>query len=133
MTKNNFWKEVLVRWCELNFEHLRSIDDIENTILWYNSEIRVANKPIFYAKCYNAGIIYLKDIIKENNEFLSYNELKTKFGNVLTFIEYYGILTAIPKTWKQILKNNMPTPEQNKLTFYEMFQNKLRSTSAICR
>ena len=64
-------------------------------------------------------------------EFLSYNELITKFGNVITFIEYYGILHAIPKTWKQLLKNNRPIPNQNRLTFYEKFQNKLSSTSAI--
>ena len=74
-------------------------------------------------------MVYVHDILKENNEFLSYNELITKFGNVLTFIEYYGILSAIPRTWKHIFKNNIPTIEQNKFTFYEMFQSKIRSTS----
>ena len=131
MPKNTFWKEVLLAWCKLNFEQPITLNDIQNTTIWYNSDIRVANKPIFYAKCYNAGIIYISDIVKENMEFLSYNELITKFGNVMTFIEYYGILHAIPKAWKQLLKNNMPIPNQNKLTFYEKFQNKLRSTSAI--
>ena len=70
-------------------------------------------------------------VINSLNEFLTYNELITKFGNVLTFIEYYGIISAIPRTWKQIFVNNIPTHEQNRLTFYEMFQNKIRSTSGI--
>ncbi len=131
MTKKNFWKDVLFSWCTVNYKTPINFEDIRNTTIWYNSEIRIKNKPIFYKKCHNSGMTYIKDILKENNRFLSYPEVVTKFGNVISFIEYYGILESIPHTWKRIIRNAQVNPNDGSVTFFEHFKKKLRCTSAI--
>ncbi len=59
---NNFWRDVMLAWCSANFECLRTREKILNGVIWYNSEIRIRDKPIFYKRCYEAGMIYVKDI-----------------------------------------------------------------------
>ncbi len=61
----------------------------------------------------------------------SYPEILTKYGNMVTFLEYYGILEAIPQSWKQIIRNNQGTQTVNDLSFFDHFKQKLRCTSAI--
>ncbi len=56
-------------------------------------------------KCYEIGIIKIRDIVNENNEFLSYNELCRKYGNVIDWVRYYGLIAAIPQDYKNIIRN----------------------------
>ena len=62
---------------------------------------------------------------------MSYPEIVAKFGNVLTFTDYYGILESIPQLWKRIIRNEQDNQNIVASTFFEHFQNKLRGTSAI--
>ncbi len=132
MPKGNFWKDVLSAWCRINFKSPINLAEIKNTLLWYNSEIRINNKPVFYKKCHSKGMTYVKDIINENERFMSYPEIIDKFGNVITFTEYYGILQSIPQSWKRDLRNVQNNQEGDDCsTFFDFFQRKLGHTSAI--
>ena len=124
MPRKSFWKDVLIAWCSINFKSPVNLDEIENTILWYNSDIRIQNKPIFYKKCYKNGITFVKDILNENKRFMSYTEFVARFGNVLTFTEYYGILESIPQSWKRIIRNDQGNQNGISETFFEHFQKK---------
>ncbi len=130
MSKDGFWKDVLSAWCISNFESPTTLDNIKDTIIWFNSEIKIANTPIFYKRCHLSGMTYVKDILNDHNDFLSYQEIIGKFGYVINFIEYYGILESIPCTWKRILRNAL-NPNEINLTFFETFEQKLGCTSAI--
>ena len=45
----NFWTDTLKCWCQLNYEKSISKAQVENLVLWYNSNIRIENKPVVYA------------------------------------------------------------------------------------
>ena len=56
-----FYAELLPWWADLR----RSFFDmsrVEN-IIWNNKEIRINNKPVFYANYYSLDIICLRDIV----------------------------------------------------------------------
>ena len=50
-----------------------------------------------------AGVIKIKDLINLENRFMSYNEFLQRYGNVLNFLEFQGIISAIPLNWKHIV------------------------------
>ncbi len=131
MPRESFWKDVLFAWCSISFKSPVNLDEIKNTILWYNSEIRIENKPVFYKKCHNNGMTCIRDILNENKSFMSYPEIVTKFGNVITFTQYYGILEAIPVIWKRTIRNDQGDHIDVSSSFFEYFKKKLTCTSAI--
>ena len=45
-----FWRDVLYVWAEINYSEPEDQNEILNQILWYNSNIRIADKPIYYKK-----------------------------------------------------------------------------------
>ena len=68
----------------------------------------MGKKPVFYQNCYDAGITKISDILNQNQDFLKWHELATKFNLKVPFTIYYGLVNAIPKNWKARLKNPIP-------------------------
>ena len=98
MPEHNVWYDVLVSWCKFNYKKLDDINSIMNSIIWLNSEITVKDKPLMSKKCIENGILYIKDLVNmHSKELMSYNEFVQKYGNVINFLQYYGILKAIPQ------------------------------------
>ena len=64
----------------------------------------VGNKPIFNKVWYNAGILCIKDLLIENR-FMSQQELEAKYNINTDFLFYYGIKTAIPCRWLEIISS----------------------------
>jgi len=52
--------------------------------------------------CYN-GVFFINDIISEDKQFLSYQEFQNKYMISTNFLEYYGIVGAVPKGWKKLI------------------------------
>ena len=44
---------------------------VRKEMLWFNENILVQKKPIFYQKWYKKGIKFINDIVDENGEFLT--------------------------------------------------------------
>ena len=61
---NEFLKELLEIWTEVHFIQSNCLEenDIKNQLIWYNSCIRVENKPIYYKNWAANGIIKIKDL-----------------------------------------------------------------------
>ena len=56
---NQFWKDVLICWNQYNmYANVR----IENQIIWYNSKIRVSDKPIMWNDLYKKGLKYVHQL-----------------------------------------------------------------------
>ncbi len=105
MPKDSFWQNVLSAWCKYNFSNKIDIRAILESVIWYNSEIKVNDAPVFYRRCFQKGIIYIKDIIDlRTNKFLSFEAFVAKYGHTITFVEYHGLISAIPRPMKQILR-----------------------------
>ena len=48
----------------------------------------------------------MADLYNSDKEVLSYNQIIRKFESCIMFIEYYGLLEAIPKIWKFIIRSS---------------------------
>ncbi len=92
---------MMVSWSKINYSWKNTLTDILVSIIWYNSDILVGKKPIFYQKCYEKGIIKIHDILNANNQFLSYNEFYRRYGHTID-----GLIEAIPPDYKTIIRNN---------------------------
>lgn len=104
--ENDFWKQVLNAWAKYNFAMPENVDDVLEQIIWYNSLILVQGKLIFYHRAYQAGVLYIKDIVNDNGEFFTYAEFVSKYGGCIQWIEYWQILAGIHHEWKRILKEH---------------------------
>ncbi len=113
---NSFWIDVLKAWCDYN--HKNPIDkySIQQQVIWYNSFIRVNGKPCFYKKWLEKGVCRIKDLMKNGDLFLSYVEFKNKYDISCDYLSYYGLIQAVPKPWKTILRGqNLLKNNENKL------------------
>ena len=106
ITKNSFWKDVLGSWAKYNFIIPHDANTISQQVIWFNSHLRIANKPFFFKKAFQNGVIRIKDILNENGAFLAYDDFVANFGNSLNFIQYCSILHAIPQNWRILLQEN---------------------------
>ena len=137
--RNNFWKEVLLDWQEYYYHQRKTRDEIAkrktrdeiaNTLIWYNSEIKIANKPVIYKNWYNSGVKYLKDIL-ENNTILNFQQFRDKY-QCGTLMKYNGIIDAIPQKWKQILQSN-ENIEKRKFDKLNDMKNTANKTKIVYR
>ena len=99
---NGFWQSVVLNWAEFNFNVPQSTNYVIQQVKWFNSHIRENYKPVFNEKMYEHGVLPIADIV-QNGKLSTYPEFAAKFTNQVPFIEYYQILSAIPKEWKALL------------------------------
>lgn len=116
---DSFWRDVLCQWATVYKVEIDNPTKIAAQVLWYNSSIRIQNECIFYQKAHQAGITFLYNIWnKIQNSFLDYPLLLEIYGNnVMTFLEYYGLISAIPADWVIQLKNTRNVIESFQLPF----------------
>ena len=120
----NFYRTILNYW--QNFKLLTENDKAaQNQIIWNNSNILVDGKPILYNSWLINGVMYIKDLLAEDKNFLSLADLKAKFNLNVPFTTYYGVLNAIPANWKKIIQN---TDVQRGLSYEEELFARLPST-----
>ena len=72
--------------------------------LWLNNLIKIDNKHIFKKTWVKKGIFFVNDLIDENGNIYSKQTLCEKYNLPVTFLEYYGLIAAIPMEWKNTVK-----------------------------
>lgn len=100
---NLFWKDVLKAWGRLeNSENMKTIKgkSLLLTPVWYNCNITIGGKTIFYPHWYEKGVYLIGDFVKDfsNNTLFSYEEFIQKFNINTDFLKYYAIISAIRKS-----------------------------------
>ena len=69
--------------------------------IWLNLNIKRNGKFFIIEKyCYN-GVFFINDIVSEDKQFLSYQEFQNKYMISTNFLDYYGIVDAVPERWKK--------------------------------
>ena len=76
--KDPFLKEVLNIWTEVE-PQLKSVEHFRSQTLWFNSAFKIAKKTLFYSDWLRSGINRVKDLLKDDNSFLSFQEFEAKF------------------------------------------------------
>ena len=97
---NEFWKDVLKSWNSFNQHYQKRVD---NQVIWYNSQVRVAGKPIMWNDIYQKGLLYVHQLFKDKH-FKTEEEVQEEFG--LTPLRYNSLKTSIPSDWKTFFQNN---------------------------
>ena len=105
--EHSFWRNVLIVWCKYHYQDAFCGEEIRNEILWCNSQILIAGKPVYNESCVKAGLLYIDDVLDESGEYLTYDELLTNFPGSIGWLEYNQLKAAIPKTFLMLATNNL--------------------------
>ena len=108
-------------WQEIRNNERTEIDatNIVKEVIWNNRCIKINQKTVFFEKWYSKGILKIGDVIDENNNFLSFESLKRKYAIDINFVNYYRIISVIPRQWKQALKQARNETCNQSKTWYE--------------
>ncbi len=72
--------------------------------LWLNKYICINNNLIYYKNYEKKRIIYVKDLLNNNCQFLDYITLNEKYDIRASFLDIIQIRSSIPIEWKETLK-----------------------------
>ena len=101
-----FYKNVLAVWQELNSKNPRIANEFKQEIIWNNQFIKIDGKSFYYKAWANKGILKISDLLDIHGQFFSFENFKCKFSVRCTFLDYAGVLAAIPKIWKSEIVGN---------------------------
>ena len=103
---NPFWKDVLTGFIKTNknTELEESISHISKAPIFYNSNICIDKKYVFWKDWCMKGIRLINDIVKENGEFNNQDELAAKYITTTNYLHYQGITKSI-KIYLIIIKS----------------------------
>jgi len=67
----------------------------------------VQQEMISIKKLHDIGIVYIQDLFDETGKRLTLNELNMQYNMNVNFLEYYSVMSAIPRQWidKMVCKN----------------------------
>ena len=89
---NPFWQDVLRAWAHLNFSE--NSDSVKTQIIWYNSLIRIDNKPIMWHQSFKKGLLYCHQLWEAGTS-ISIRKAMENFG--LTIMQFNTLIAATPR------------------------------------
>ena len=91
--KDPFLKEIIRHWTKFNYKDDNL--DFASTYIWYNSYIRIENRPFFYRSWLSAGIKEIRDLLDNDQNFLSCNAFKDKYSIKTNYVEHHKVISAV--------------------------------------
>ena len=94
-----FFETILKAWVEINYKQITPLTDVNELMhqcIWFNSHIRVQNKPIFYKHMVSKHFLNVSDLMKYRNTFFSYAEVCDKYNCQFNIMDYSSLISAIP-------------------------------------
>ena len=119
--EQSFWREVLKAWCKCTYFKPATYGEIVEQPLWYNSHIKMNGKCIFFKKLNQQGVKTIFDLLAQDNTFVTFENINEYYPNCITWLEYRGLVNAIPCKWKREILNNNAKNEQF-TSFYETLE-----------
>ena len=98
----HFWMDVLKAWCSYNFQE--QVNDPTTQIIWWNSHVKINNKPFLWERSSSQNLWYLKQLFQDGRT-ISFAEANRRFD--LSVMDYNSLISAIPRAWKQKLKESV--------------------------
>ena len=76
-----------------------SKNEVENELIWNNKFVTIAAKSaVFCRSWYEAGFKYIKDLITDERNLMTLKVFQHTFNIKTYFLQYLGLLNAIPKS-----------------------------------
>ena len=82
-----------------------SANDIYNEQIWYNKNVTIDNNIVYDKKLLEAGIRYIYDACDADGNIFSFDQLTENLQSASNTLFWNSLRSAIPKTWKKMLKN----------------------------
>ncbi len=102
-----FYKDIIVHWQKIASIFPQNKSEVLEQVIWNNRFLIVNKKSVYFPHWHRAGVAHISDA--EKNHFLSFNSLCEKFKTKFNFLQYYSIISALPRSWKKLLNsNNLP-------------------------
>ena len=100
-----FYKQIIHHWQEVVSTTPHSKTEILSQTIWNN--ITIDKEMVYLPHWHRAGIKQISDLFDEReNCFLPFLSLRNKYRLNCNFLQYYGLLSAIPQSWKKLLHVN---------------------------
>ena len=71
-------------------------------MIWNNSLVRIADRPFFYKHWAKAGVHNIKDLVNDDFTIITYRVFREKYCSSASFLEFYGVTTAIRSALKSM-------------------------------
>ena len=128
-----FHKQVLESWYNFYGTDPNSTEEILNEYILYNKNITIANKSISLSLFPNkfGHNIKVMHILDQNSKILNKDNLNLSLDTNLTQLSYNSIISAIPKEWKQKIKEIGTRPENRSSDEIQINVDKLVPISNI--
>jgi len=90
-------------------------NDVLSQSIWLNSHIKDNNKSPCLKNWIEKDIYITNDLLDHNKQIMSYGIFKGTYHVDTTFVEFYGIIRAIPRHCKHLIMicHNLIYKEQN--------------------
>ena len=123
--ENSFWKDVMKQWAKYNYHTPVGANAVGEQRLWYNSHIRRAGGPFIYPHWYMAGIKRISDVYNsKEGRWLSVQEMETCYGCCINWLEYQGLVAALPAFWLTVMQHNYESPGTYQVRFDKLLTAK---------
>ena len=114
----NYYRQLLSKWMKHFSCHPILPSMIASECLWYNENIKIDGKTIYYQYPFSEnGLNYVGQLF-ENNHVKTWLQIKHEFNlKEKHMFAFFQIIHALPKQWKEVLTNN--TDNIVNLVFYD--------------
>ena len=105
---NPFWQDVITSWAALSENQPTAPihpEDILSQPLFLNDNIKIDGKMVYLKKWIKNGVFFSNDLVDENGNLYSFHDFIRIFRINTNFLEFCGILNALPQAWKNILNS----------------------------
>ena len=95
---NAFWKNVFTVYESFRYQIIpKSQEAVLAEHLFYNNNIKIGKQSIFLQNWVENNVFCIGHLIKENGNFLTYNEFCEKYQIRTNFLTFFGIVKSIQK------------------------------------
>ncbi len=106
--KPKFYQDIQNYWSKA-----RTVDNtnikvemIEEQVIWNNRYITIAKQPFYWKRWTTNGIIFIKDLLGNNNKFMRHTQINNKYDIKSNFFDILQIRQSIPFACRNILNNS---------------------------
>ena len=124
--RDPFLREIIEHWTDLSYKekHL----DFNAMGIWRNSLIRIENRLFFYTSWLKKGVKEVRDLLNQDQTFLSYNAFVAEYNIKTNHLEYFKVIAAL-KQFKANPSTNdtaslLSRPNINKESYRRLVQDK---------
>ena len=106
--KLGFWQDVATTWAKINYYESINKAQVMQQPIWLNSFIKADNKILYNKQAAEIGFPYVSQMLDEQGEFLSYQQVKTDSNDTMSHMIFYTIVHIINTQWYRILRAKEP-------------------------